>query len=176
MNKKILAIGMLLILAAAIIWLGIFSKGNYKTLGSRGSSPVSNDAKNQSVANWVSQARTVDQLMVEADLVVKARVSEAPKTRIVRNEISMVDEKGAEIGKKVDEIAFSDTNFEVMEVYFGNASPNITVMQTGGFLNSPDERIEMQDDPLYNRGEEYILFLVNISGTLYKRPIESYIV
>lgn len=114
---------------------------------------------------------TVDQLMAEANLVVKARVSEAPKTRVVRNELPIMDEKGSKIGLKIDELAFSDTVFEVVEVYSGKSSSKITVMQTGGSIpKNPNSQSEMPDDPLYNVGEEYVLFLVDISGDPVQAP------
>jgi hypothetical protein len=170
-NKKVFAIGTLMIIAIAMIWMvpWFLERGNIFSI--REVTPQSKGTKNVSVASWVSQAITVDQLMAEADLVVKARVSEAPKTRVVRHKFPIMDEKGTEIGSKVDELAFSDTVFEVTETYSGKSAAKITVMQTGGSLpESPNSKSEMSDDPLYNVGEEYILFLVDISGDPVQAP------
>lgn len=122
-------------------------------------------------AEWVSTARTVDQVLSEADLVVRARVSEAPVTRVLRNELPVLDANGKVTGYKTDEMLFSDTVFDILEVFSGKAPSKITVMQTGG--TSPDthpSRIEVRDDPLYHLGEEYVLFLVDISGDAVQAP------
>jgi hypothetical protein len=155
-------------LLAALVVL-ILGRGEIFNI--REATPLSKSTTNLSAASWVSQAMTVDQLMAEANLVVKARVSEAPKTRVVRNELPIMDEKGSKIGLKIDELAFSDTVFEVVEVYSGKSSSKITVMQTGGSIpKNPNSQSEMPDDPLYNFGEEYVLFLVDISGDPVQAP------
>jgi hypothetical protein len=157
---------------AVLVALSVFLlAGRGEIFSIREATSLSGGTTNLSTARWVSQARTVDQLMAEADLVVKARVSEAPITRVVRNELPIMDEKGKEIGFKVDELAFSDTVFEVVEVYSGKSSSKITVMQTGGSIpENYNGQSEMADDPLYKVGEEYVLFLVDISGDPVQAP------
>lgn len=135
-------------------------------------SPILPIDKSNSSADWVSNATTIPQLMKEADLVVRARAIKGPQTRIVQSEQPIVNEDGTEIiGIKLDEMAFSDTVFEILQVYFGKASENITIMQTGGIdFANPEVRSEMNDDPLYEIGEEYVLFLVDISGDPIQAP------
>jgi hypothetical protein len=44
-------------------------------------------------------------------------------------------------------------------------------MQTGGMRpDNPRSSIEVRDDPLYHPGEEYVLFLVDISGDPVQAP------
>jgi len=71
----------------------------------------------------------------------------------------------------MDEMTFSDTKFEVLEVYFGKPLEKITVNQTGGMdPKNPDLPSEMRDAPLYTIGEEYVLFIVDISGDPVQAP------
>lgn len=122
-------------------------------------------------AEWVSRAKTVGQVISEADLVVRARVSEAPVTRVLRNELPIMDANGKVAGYMTDEMLFSDTVFDILEVFSGKSPSKITVMQTGGTSpDNPRNSIEMRDDPLYHLGEEYVLFLVDISGDPVQAP------
>jgi hypothetical protein len=107
----------------------------------------------------------------EADLVVRARVSEAPVTRVLRNELPVMDESGKLTRYQTDEMLFSDTVFDILEVFSGEAPSKLTVMQTGGTSRGkPRSSIEVRDDPLYHLGEEYVLFLVDISGDPVQAP------
>lgn len=124
---------------------------------------------NSSSADWVSKATTIKELVAEADLIVWGRVVEAPVTRILRNEAPISDANGNITGSMINEALFSDTVFEVLKVYSGKAPAKILVMQTGGFNAATGIRDEMMDDPLYEIGKEYILFLVDIS----EDPIQS---
>ncbi len=165
MNKRLLGAGAIATIAIAGILFWLFGR----TAAQNSKEDMSPGG---SAASWVSDAATVPQLMKEADLVARVRVMNEPVTRIVRNELPMVDEQGTEIiGTKIDEMAFSDTDFEVLEVYSGKPLEKIAVMQTGGVdPKNPDLRNEMRDDPLYHTGEEYILFLVDISGDPVQAP------
>ena len=108
---------------------------------------------------------------MEADLVVRARVIEPPTTRVIRYDLPVWDESGSIVGSAVSQVLFSDTVFEVLETYMGKSSSKITVMQTGGFDQNISRGVEeIPDDPLYKLGEEYILFLVNISGDPIHAP------
>jgi hypothetical protein len=114
---------------------------------------------------------TVDELMLEADLVVRARVIGEPVTRVIRHELSVWGEDNKIVGSTVSEALFSDTVFEIIKTYHGKPQLNVTVMQTGGYDPSVSNSIEeMVDDPLYKIGEEYILFLVDISGDKVQAP------
>ncbi len=126
---------------------------------------------NPSSADWVSKAITVDQLVLESNIIVRARVSELPVTRIVRSELPVWNEKEEIVGLAIDEMPFSDTVFEVLEIYLGKPPSKITVMQTGGSNPAnPENTIEIADDPLYKVGEEYVLFLIDISGDPIQAP------
>lgn len=128
-------------------------------------------SRNISSASWVSNAMTVNELMLEADLVVMARVSGVPVTRVLRHELPVWDENNKIVGSTVSETLFSDTVFEIIKTYHGKSRLNITVMQTGGFDPTISKSVEeIADDPLYKVGEEYILFLVDISGDRVQAP------
>jgi hypothetical protein len=169
MNKKSLSgvVISAIVILGVIVWLIIKT-----TDASIQEDSFSQQETRNSVARWVSDAATVHQLMKEVDLAAKVRVIHGPTTRVVQSELPIVDEPGTEIiGTKMDEMAFSDTDFEVLEVYFGKPKEKISVMQTGGVdPKNPDLRSEMRDDPLYKIGEEYVLFLVDISGDPIQAP------
>lgn len=135
---------------------------------------ISNTAtpeKIQASADWVSSAVTIDELVLETDLVVRVRVLAAPVTRVLRHEIPVWDENNTIVGTTISETLFSDTVFEVIKTYQGEPRLNIAVMQTGGYDPAVSDKIvEVVDDPFYNIGEEYILFLVDISGDSVQAP------
>ena len=130
-----------------------------------------------SLASWASKASTIEQLKDESDLIVKARVMSPPVTKSISHEFPLKDEKGVNIGTKVDVMPFSYTEFEVLQVYFGKDVKKITVKQTGGSINGdPKNRLQLPDDPLYKVGEEYVLFLKDRSGDGGKAPgLELYL-
>ena len=124
-----------------------------------------------SMTDWVSKAMTINELTSEADLVVQVRVIGEPVTRVIRHELSVWGENNKIVGSTVSETLFSDTVFEIIKTYRGKLQLNITVMQTGGFDPTVSSSIEeVADDPLYKVGEEYILFLVDISGDKVQAP------
>lgn len=128
-------------------------------------------SRTTSRASWTSNAMAVDELVLESDLVVRGRVSQAPITRVIRHELSVFDENNKVVGSTVSEMLFSDTVFEIIKTYYGKPQSNITVMQTGGYDPAVSGSVEeMVDDPLYKVGEEYILFLVDISGDKVQAP------
>lgn len=123
-----------------------------------------------SSAYWVSQAQTVPDLVLESDLIVYARVKQAPMTRIITQELPVLDEQGTPVATMIDSLPFSDTLFEVVKSYTGSAPTELLVMQTGGTISPSADIVEIPDDPLYRVGEEYILFLVDISGDALHAP------
>jgi len=123
-----------------------------------------------SSASWESQARTVAEVAQESDLIIDGRVIQEPVTRMVNFESPIVDESGTPTGTThTTTIAFADTLFEVVKSYKGNPPTQLLVMQTGGKLPS-GETAQFSDDPLYRVGEEYVLFLVDISGDKIHAP------
>lgn len=170
MNTKILSISALLIgltVISAFFWGGRSSKDSSISH----TEVTATTSRNASTAHWASSAMTVNELMSEANLVVRVRVSEVPVTRIVQVEAPMLDEVGNAVDSAVIKVLFSDTVFEVLETYMGKPSLKITVAQDGGFDQTVSNGVEeTADDPLYNVGEEYILFLVDISGDPIHAP------
>lgn len=172
MNKTILKLSALLIGALVIIafWIGQGNNRNFSALPTE-TNPKILPSNASSSASWISNAMDIDQLVLEADLVVRARVVEPPITRVIRNELPVWDEDGNIVGSAISEVLFSDTVFEVLETYMGESSLKITIMQTGGFDPNISSGVEeIADDPLYKVGEEYILFLINISGDPVHAP------
>ncbi|MDP1715424.1 MAG: hypothetical protein Q8L41_11840 [Anaerolineales bacterium] len=173
MNKKtILRVSAILIVLAAMTVYFVRQEGGKDSSASQTEVTVTPTiSRITSSASWVSNAQTVNELMLEADLVVRARVSEAPVTRVLRHELSVLDENNNIVGSTISETLFSDTAFEIIKTYWGEPPLNLTVMQTGGFDPTISNSVEeMIDDPLYKVGEEYILFLVDISGDLVQAP------
>lgn len=123
-----------------------------------------------SVAEWGSKALSVEELMKEADLVVKAKAITTPVSRIVGFTQEKIEVRGDErksAGSYVDKIIFSDTIFEIVQLYKGNAPKELTVVQTGGINPKDPNTVEQfSDDPIYKLGEEYILFLKDFSDPI----------
>jgi hypothetical protein len=121
-------------------------------------------------ADWVSNAVTANELVLESDIIVRVRVTKAPVARILTHKLPVWDENNNIVGSTLSEILFSDTAFEIIKTYLGNPPLNITVMQTGGYNQKLNRIEEVMDDPLYKVGEEYVLFLVDISGDHVHAP------
>ena len=170
MNKLLFKI--LFVIGFVILMLIALGRNENNSEPSNFSKSTPSNALNiYSSASWVSNAKTIRQLVLEADLIVRARVLEKPLTRVIHYELPVWDEEGHIVGSATSQVLFSDTVFEVLETYAGDALSKIVVMQTGGFDPSISSGIEeMPDDPLYRPGEEYILFLVEISGDKVHAP------
>lgn len=115
-------------------------------------------------ASWVSNAETVAEQVLEADLVVRVQAVDRAEARHLWHPlpagVERVDDKGT--------FAFTDTEVEVLEVYRGGATvgERLWVMQTGADLTTTNgklARLELAEDPLYGVGDEMVLFLVDIS-------------
>jgi len=169
--KKWLALVSITILAFASGYL-IISTTHFSTPSSESASltvvensPVSTVPTAEGApALWASSASSIPELLAEADLVIRARVANAPEPRVVSFSGPIVAEDGTIIGEGVDKVAFSDTEMEVIEVYKGLSQKFITVMQTGGRVDGGEQQFWLEGDPLYIKGEEVILFLVDISN------------
>lgn len=122
-------------------------------------------------AIWVSNAKTVDELITESDLIVMVRTASNPVTRTIDHEYYVFDENNIITGTQTSKTMFSDTIFEIIKTYYGKRSQFITVVQTGGYDPNLSNKIEeVADDPLYKKGEIYVLFLVDISGDPIQAP------
>lgn len=165
--STLFAIGILII----ALWASKKEHKDLNVLPTISVTASSNISSGISSTSWVSKAIAVEELVVEADIIVRARVIEPPTTRIVQYELPVWDEQNNIVGTATSQMLFSDTVFEVLEIYLGKPSYKITVMQTGGFDPSISSDVEeIADDPLYKLGEEYILFLVDISGDHIHAP------
>lgn len=118
-------------------------------------------------AVWASSADSVAKVFAEADLVARVKVTADPTPRTVSFGGPMLAEDGTEIGEAVDKITFLDTPMNILEVYKGTADGEILVMQTGSMGQGADgnalQASSLEGDPLYIKGGEYLLFLVDIS-------------
>ena len=122
-------------------------------------------------AAWVSQAETVAEQVFEADLVARVQAVDRAEARHLWHPmpegVQKVDGRGT--------FAFTDTQVEVLEVYQGKAEvgDRLWVMQTGADLRTHEgktARLEAAEDPLYERGDEMVLFLIDISGDSVHAP------
>lgn len=123
-----------------------------------------------SSASWESPARTVAEAAREADIIIRARVLQEPATRVLNFGTPITNEDGTPTDAvHTTTIAFADTLVEVVTTYKGSPPDELLVMQTGGTLPS-GQVAQFSDDPLYRVGDEYILFLVDISGDSVHAP------
>jgi hypothetical protein len=140
-------------------------------LSSKKSAVSSDQNTSSSIAMWGSKAVTVDELMREADLVVRVKASSNPVSRMVGFTQKKIEVRGDErkpAGTYVDNIIFSDTNFEVLRLYKGQLPKELVVVQTGGINPKiPDHVEQFPDDPIYKLGEEYVLFLKDFSDPVH---------
>ena len=144
---------------AASLVVGAFA---YSTLQPE---PQLADGHDGAHASWVSPAESISEQAREADLMVRVQVVDRSEPRHLWHPIptgmSRVNGRGT--------FAFTDTQVEVLEVYHGDAQvgDRLWVLQTGGDLITREgkvSRLELAEDPLYEMGDEMVLFLVNISG------------
>ena len=116
-------------------------------------------------AQWASSASSVFEQMGEADAVVRVRAIEQLSPRIFTKESP---------DGRHNAMIFTDTRFEVLEVYSGDVPAKITVLQTGGKAprtkRHPALDLYMEEDPLYVAGTEHVLFLKDISGDAVHAP------
>jgi hypothetical protein len=115
-------------------------------------------------AQWVSAADTVREEIREADAVVHVRVESQAATRVLESPLGL----GPAGEARVERTPFTEFQMRVLEVFQGNVEESITVLQTGGFIPGKGgyrgHRLEVEGDPLFQVGQEYVLFLVDISG------------
>lgn len=161
------------LIASASLFVIVLLAGTFVYFRNTGS-PAVTETSSVSTASWVSPAASIGEVTKEANLVVRARVVKPPVPRIFREsapEMKLSNGEATVVGSQVSEMVFSDTTFEVLTTYVGKSDSQIMVMQTGGPQpDNPTNITEMADDPLYQVGEEYILFLVDISGDSVQAP------
>ena len=173
MKKPDLMIALFLVILTLGVGSAFYFQNTDRTLPSS-DRPASGNPVQGFTAMWVSQAVNVDEVSKEANLIVRVRVVKSPEPRIIREtlpQVEVVNGVTRVVGEEVSEAVFSDTMFEVIETYAGKSDPQIMVVQTGGpNPQNPENITQMMDDPLYQLGEEYVLFLVDISGDSVQAP------
>jgi hypothetical protein len=168
MDNKLLRIVSLL--TGMLIVMGILSV-NMKMRKGDLSQKTGAESSVASTAHLESEAVTIEELVQASDRVIRARVVKAPVTRVVRMELPVSDENGKAVDTTIIQVLFSDTVFQVLETYVGEPSKIITVTQSGGFNPAVSKGVEEQaNDPLYEVGEEYVLFLIDISADQIGAP------
>ena len=169
MKIKKLAVAGLAVLI--ILWLGATAYHKERNSPNTSVGTTSPIILNPSLVEWVSKAMIVDEVKSESSLIVRARAVSDPVTRVLRQEQFILDKNGTPTDTAVSATLFSDTEFEIIETYQGKPRTNISVTQTGGFDPLVSKNVmQVGDDPLYKAGEEYILFLVDISGDSVQAP------
>jgi hypothetical protein len=112
--------------------------------------------------NWISSATRVADVADEADVIAHIQVQKVLTTQKLK-EIDHVGDKA------IPNITpFTKSELKVIKVYKGSVDRSITILQTGGKLPASDGdpaiNIQLDDDPIFTKGEEYILFLKDISA------------
>ncbi len=166
--RKLLVLGTLLVLAVIYV-MGTANQSPDSDFGATAPTDAGNHAMGMaptrqggSPATWASYASSVAQVLAEADLVVRARVVAGPEPRVVSFPMPILAADGSVAGEFVDKVLFSDTEMEVLETFVGSPEERITVMQTGGVYADGSEHW-LDGDPLYDAGEEAVLFLAHLS-------------
>jgi hypothetical protein len=113
---------------------------------------------------WASDAGTVSQQAEKADIVVRGHVKRLLKSRVFENSlVGQTDRPDHRFPPKFSVLAFTEALFVVDKVYRGTAPPLINVIQTGGYVpenaHHPAAVVEVDDDPLFVKGGEHVLFL-----------------
>ncbi len=116
-------------------------------------------------AAWISSAETVAEQALEADVMVRVQAIEQAAPRHLWHPVPAGTKRVNGNGT----FAFTDTLVEVLEVYNGDVQvgDRLWVLQTGADLMTHQgkvSRMELAEDPLYEKGDEMVLFLVNISS------------
>lgn len=116
-------------------------------------------------ADWAPTARTIAEEAAGADAVVRATVlGRGPQRQIVEP----LPERARKPGMVETVIPFTDTRMRVLEEYKGSAGRIITVAQLGGSVpatpDHPKIDYEVDEDPIFSDGGEYVLFLVERSA------------
>lgn len=114
---------------------------------------------------WASPAMTVSEETAAADVIIRVQVKKVQPARKLEAPLpSEVQQNGF---KKMV-MPFTDSNVDVLKVYRGTVGKSISIMQTGGVLAKTDDHpamnLEMEGDPRLVEGQEYVLFLTDISG------------
>ena len=118
-------------------------------------------------ANASEPAVSVAEETASADLIVRARVVSL-QNRILKEVLPVYAEDAVTIiDQRETSTPFTDVTLEVLETFKGESEPFILVLQTGGTLThgpfGRDQKFTIAADPLFEKGSEHILFLVDIT-------------
>lgn len=118
----------------------------------------------------VEEATNVGEQARRADLIVRVLVVSL-ENRVLSAKLPMYAEDAKTIlGYRESRTPFTDSTMEVLETFKGDSEPSIKVLQTGGRLDSQSQPagrpqiFRVGSDPIFQVGQEHILFLVDISG------------
>ncbi|MCB1057577.1 MAG: hypothetical protein KDD11_18920 [Acidobacteria bacterium] len=158
------------IVGIAVLFSASTALGYFSQAGST-SVPATN-AVPESPAIWASDARTPDELVAQADAVVRVQVLDRDDTYFVVPQPFQQPRTAARLaaqGQVVPRLPFTPSVLEVLEVYSGDVAvgDRIKILQTGGLVDG--QKAELTDDPLYDVGTEQLLFLRNVSSELGDR-------
>lgn len=103
-------------------------------------------------ARWAKHYETLDELLTEADLVVRGRVDAAFREFLEPTALK-------------SELPVTDFTFRIDEVLAGERPERLVIRQTGGMTSRG--KVEVRDDRLMRPGEEYVLFLVTPDRQTY---------
>lgn len=122
-------------------------------------------------ASWIRDADTVAELSRESDLIVRVQTLDRRPPRALWQPVPGRTANADGTAR----FLFTDTQVEVLEVYAGKVEigDRLWVLQTGGeAIDGRGElsRTEVAEDPLYELGNEMVLFLVDISNDPVHAP------
>lgn len=103
-------------------------------------------------ASWAMSYDSVGSIAEAADVIVVGTVTGVDGVTEDRRQAGAVDAS----------LVFTDFRIRVDETLKGSTAGTLLVHQTGGI--SGDTIVEIEDDPLLQAGEQYVLFLLNGSG------------
>lgn len=103
-------------------------------------------------ASWAMSYDSVGSIAEAADVIVVGTVTGIDSVTDDRRQAGAVDAP----------LVFTDFRIRVDETLKGSTAGTLLVHQTGGI--SGDAIVEIEDDPLLQAGEQYVLFLLNGPG------------
>ena len=134
MNKKILIVLLLIFTVTTLFIIRLSSKKNSDISSTNATSTPDEMFRTIGIADWASNATTIDELTFESDLIAYVRVIEAPVTHVVEVEAPMMDENGNPVQSVTIKALVSYTAVEVLETYLGKSSKVIFIGQSGALI------------------------------------------
>lgn len=110
-------------------------------------------------ASWAYSYGSLDELRAASDLVVLATVTGLRGVE--------VEERNTDDGQPLSALAFSRWDLSVDRVIKGTITDGETILVNQTGAQSPTGVQEIQDDPLFAQGDQYLLFLKAVPGGMY---------